>query len=209
MGPLPFDQIEADGTGFRALGSNAVTDCLLGIFWHQGFQLRLGSLVLLKDLPRISKQTRKLRPGIGRAHIDDPHRLDPWPRRFNPEQPRWLAAQNHVPELNKADVFECQAWTKDQLGRTYTLVGWAPDRNSNIPFLSFIACPRFNEPSDVRVLADRIPSETPFAQTEPVIVLPYGTINILLEGYLRGVLFMRSPNPDAKILVWFPVIPQP
>ena len=111
-----------------------------------------------------------------------------------------------MPELNKADFYECQAWTKDQFGRIYTIVEMAPDRKSNIPFLSFIACPRFNEPSDPRVQADRIPLETPFVQTEPVIVLPYGSINILIDGYLRGVLFMRSPDPDATILVWFPVI---
>lgn len=116
----------------------------------------------------------------------------------------WIAEtsrKHHVPELNKADVYECQAWTKDQLGRTYTIVGMAPDRNSSIPFLAFIACPRFNEPSDPRVQADRIPLETSFVQTEPVIVLPSGTMNILIDGYLRSVLFMRSPDPDAKILL--------
>ena len=121
----------------------------------------------------------------------------------------WIAEECRkylVPELNKADFYECQAWTKDQFGRIYTIVEMAPDRKSNIPFLSFIACPRFNEPSDPRVQADRIPLETPFVQTEPVIVLPYGSINILIDGYLRGVLFMRCPDPDAKILVWFPVI---
>jgi hypothetical protein len=48
--------------------------------------------------------------------------------------------------------------------------------------------------------------QTPFVQTEPVIVLPYCSINILIDGYLRGVLFTRGPDPDAKILVWFPVI---
>jgi hypothetical protein len=52
------------------------------------------------------------------------------------------------------------------------------------------------------VQADQIPLETPFVQTEPIIVLPYGTINIL-----RATLFMRSPNPDAEILVWFPLPP--
>ena len=110
--------------------------------------------------------------------------------------PAWIAEKSRehfVPELNRADVYECQAWTKDQHGRTYTIAELAPDRNSNIPFLSFIACPRFSETSDPRVQADRIPFETPFVQTEPVIVLPYDTINILIDGSLRSVLFMRSP----------------
>ena len=86
----------------------------------------------------------------------------------------WIAEisrKHHVPDLNKADVYQCQAWTKDQLGRTYTIASMAPDRSSCIPFLSFIACPRFDEPSDPRVQADQIPLETLFVQTEPVIIL--------------------------------------
>jgi hypothetical protein len=69
------------------------------------------------------------------------------------------------------------------------------------------AIARFNEKYDPRVQADAIPLETEFVQSEPVIVLPYGEFNLLIDGYLRSVLFMRSPNPDARILVWYPVIP--
>jgi hypothetical protein len=42
------------------------------------------------------------------------------------------------------------------------------------------------------VHVDTLPLETPFVETEPVIVLPYGTMNILIEGYFRSTLFMRS-----------------
>ena len=114
---------------------------------------------------------------------------------------------NLVPELNKADTYECQAWTKEQLGRIYTIVPMSPSREENIPILSFIACARFTEQSDPRVQADKIPFDTPFVQTEPVIVLPYGAIQLLIDGYLRSVLFMRSRDPDARIMVWVPGIP--
>jgi hypothetical protein len=55
------------------------------------------------------------------------------------------------------------------------------------------------------VQADRMPCDQPFNQTEPVIVIPYHGKNLLLEGYLRSVLFIRNANPDLKILVWYPV----
>ena len=38
-------------------------------------------------------------PGIGRAHIDDPYRLDSWPRRLDSEQARGLAILDAAPEL--------------------------------------------------------------------------------------------------------------
>ena len=121
----------------------------------------------------------------------------------------WMLEQYRsglVSDLNIAETYECQSWTKEQLGRTFTIVRMAPSRDKNIPFISFIACARFDEESDPRVQADRIPFDTPFVQTEPVIVRPYGHIPILIEGYLRSVLFMRSCNPDATILVWYPVL---
>jgi len=112
-----------------------------------------------------------------------------------------------APEVDKFQIYECQSWTKDQLARTYTIMQMAPDQNSNIPFLSFCICPRFNNKDDPRVQADAIPLETEFVQTEPVIVLPYDEMNLLIDGYLRSVLFMRSPNPEARILVWYPIVP--
>ena len=40
------------------------------------------------------KQTRKLRPGIGCAHVNNPDGLNPRPRRFNSEEARGLATLN-------------------------------------------------------------------------------------------------------------------
>jgi hypothetical protein len=126
----------------------------------------------------------------------------------------WMVSQYReglIPEIDKFARYVCQAWTKDQLARTLTIVRMAPDRKSNIPFLSFCICPRFDDPHDPRVQADQIPFDhRPYYQSEPVIVLPYGANGgeprLLIEGYLRSVLFMRNPNPDAKILVWFPAV---
>jgi hypothetical protein len=46
-----------------------------------------------------AEHTSELGRGIGRAHIDDPHRLDPGPWRLNAEQARGLAALDAAPEL--------------------------------------------------------------------------------------------------------------
>jgi hypothetical protein len=113
--------------------------------------------------------------------------------------------KNLVAELDRAETYECLAWTKQQLGQAYTILRMAPSRKENIPFLSFIACPRFAESWDPRVQADEIPFDTPFVQMEPVIILPHGTMHILIEGYLRSVLFMRSRELDARIMVWVPI----
>ena len=146
-----------------------------------------------------SLSPKKIREGVAFSELD----------RDELSHLEWMVDRfraNYARELNVADMFECRAWTKEQLGRIYTTVIMAPNRKANIPFLSYIACPRFDEQSDPRVQADKIPFDTPFVQMEPVIVLPYGAIQIMIDGYLRSVLFMRGREPDARILVWVPVL---
>ena len=41
----------------------------------------------------------EFRPGIGGAHVDNAHRLKPWPRRLGVEQARGLAALHAAPEF--------------------------------------------------------------------------------------------------------------
>jgi len=116
-----------------------------------------------------------------------------------------------VGDVDANPIWECQEWNKDRLGRTVTIPRMAPNRWANIPFLSFIACPRFlnqngtPEDGDPRTEADKVPFDTPFTQTEPVIVSTKWGVPMLIDGYGRGVLFMRTPNPDALIKVWYPV----
>ena len=99
MAALHLEQIEADGAGFRALGANAVADRLLGVFRHQAFQFGLGFLMLEEGGAGRAEYAGEFRPGIGGAHVDDPHRLDPRPRRLDAEQARGLAALDAAPEL--------------------------------------------------------------------------------------------------------------
>jgi hypothetical protein len=52
----------------------------------------------------------------------------------------WMCSQYRnglAPALDRNPTYECQSWTKDQLGRAKTIIRMAPNRNSSIPFLSF------------------------------------------------------------------------
>jgi hypothetical protein len=113
--------------------------------------------------------------------------------------------EHMAPELDRFETYECQSLSKNELARVYTIIVVSPDGDSNIPFLSYVAAQRTDDFRDPRVQADRIPFQSPFVQSEPVIILPYGDMPLLLDGYLRATLFMRSPNPDARILAWRPV----
>src|ERR1700680_4072872 len=73
---LHFEEIEADGAGFRALGAQTMPSRLLGVFRHQALQFGLGVLVLQECRPGLAKDPGELRPGIGRAHVDDAYGLD-------------------------------------------------------------------------------------------------------------------------------------
>ena len=51
------------------------------------------------SLPRGSEQVRELSPGIGGAHIDNPHCLNASPGRLDTKEPRRLTGLNAAPEL--------------------------------------------------------------------------------------------------------------
>src|SRR2546427_4862215 len=79
---LRLQHIKAHRARFRALGFHAVTDGLLGILRHQGFELALGPFVVEKGTPGVAEERGELRPEVGRAHIDDADGVDAWTRRL-------------------------------------------------------------------------------------------------------------------------------
>ena len=70
----------------------------LRVLRHQGFELGLGSLVIEKGGSRGAEEAGELRPRIGLAHIDDPNRFDPRPRRLDAIGARGLAGLDAAPE---------------------------------------------------------------------------------------------------------------
>ena len=63
------------------------------------FSSTLGPLMLEEGRAGGAEYAGEFRPGIGRAHVDDPDSLDPRPRRLDAEQARGLATLDAAPEL--------------------------------------------------------------------------------------------------------------
>ncbi len=76
-----------------------MADRLLGVLGHQPLELDLGPLVLEEGGAGRAEHAGEFRPGIGRAHVDDPDRFDPWSRRLDAEQARGLAILDAAPEF--------------------------------------------------------------------------------------------------------------
>jgi hypothetical protein len=94
------------------------------------------------------------------------------------------------------DSFVCVEWTRAQLLQTVCVaeLPW--------PFLRdyIAATPPAGDPNDPRAIA----LTSPFTQDEPVIVVSYNGNPTLFDGTSRSVLFLRSADPAACIMVWVP-----
>src|ERR1051325_4350721 len=91
MTVLHGENVEADGSGFRALRPDPVTERFLRVFRHQDLELGLGAVMVEESRPGGTKRAGKLGQGIGGAHVDDAHGLDARTRWFDQEEPRGLA----------------------------------------------------------------------------------------------------------------------
>src|SRR3974390_363378 len=99
MGGLRVQEIQAHRAGPRTLGPDTMTDGLFGVLGHESFELCPGLLMLEVGVAGASEHVGKFRPRIGRAHVDDPHRLDPGSGRGPEEEAGGLAALHATPEL--------------------------------------------------------------------------------------------------------------
>src|SRR4051812_40826235 len=98
-GALRAQKIKAHGARFRAFCLNPMPNRLPGVLRHQAFELDLCILMLEIGVSGAPKCTGEFRPGVGRAHVDDPHRLDAGARWFGAEEARGLAAFYAPPEF--------------------------------------------------------------------------------------------------------------
>jgi hypothetical protein len=80
-----------------------------------------------------------------------------------------------------------------------------------LDFLSYLAHPRSRlengelNVNDPAVAADAVSVGTVFQQREPLIIGHWDDGSIVLwEGNFRAVLFARTPDPLAEVLVWMP-----
>src|SRR5262245_57692093 len=99
MGCLRLQHLKAHRARFRALGSHAVPNCLLGSLGHQGFELALRALVVEKSLPGVAEECCEISPRIRCAHIDDADSLDARPWRLCQDEVGDLAGLDAAPEF--------------------------------------------------------------------------------------------------------------
>ncbi|MGO9849133.1 MAG: hypothetical protein ACLPKT_21770 [Methylocella sp.] len=76
------------------------------------------------------------------------------------------------------------------------------------PFAAYAASLRPTGPTahlDPRVAADKVPLTTAPRAPDPLIIGRYKGFQVLIDGYFRGLLFMRSASPGERIAVLVPV----
>src|SRR5262245_53054411 len=141
MASLHAHDIKAHRTGFGSFGSDAVADRFLGVLGHKGLKFRLGILMLEVSLARAPKHASEFRPGIGCAHVDDPHRFDPRARRLEAKQSRGLATLNAAPEFFLGREQEVLV---EGIGRDSDLHPFAPpviiESTAALAFMTHILC---------------------------------------------------------------------
>src|ERR1700733_727902 len=74
-------------------------DRFLGVLWHELLQLSLGPLMVEIGRPGLGKDRRELRPGIGRAHVDNANGIHLWLWRIDAKQLRRLSGLDAAAEL--------------------------------------------------------------------------------------------------------------
>ena len=119
--------------------------------------------------------------------------------------------QPFASNVDQHPEYICSGWTKGQLAQTWALPAYNPPaKRDPIPYYDFYIGPRNTGPggsaedSDARIAADKITPPADLSRHEPVIIIGRPGVYILLEGYLRSVLFMRDANPVQRLLVWLP-----
>jgi hypothetical protein len=76
----------------------AVAGCFFHVFRHQGFELRLGALMVDERRAGCAEEVGEICPRIRPAHIDNANRFDPRPRWLDAIGPRRLASFDTAPK---------------------------------------------------------------------------------------------------------------
>jgi len=110
-----------------------------------------------------------------------------------------------LPFLKDVGFFTCEVWSREQVESLHV----SPGKRLLIPLRSFADSPPpvglDGKPAwdDPRVAAGRVPRDRPFVQTEPVPVVQFEGRMVLLDGYCRSIVFLKSESKE--LLVWFSI----
>lgn len=114
-------------------------------------------------------------------------------------------------ELLKWSSFQCANWTQAELDGALAIRAFNKLQGIPLPYADFYERTPDTGPnqtaenSDPRVQAFRSP-DTP--QAQPAVAILFNSRYLLVDGYLRSIIFRRQRDPDLRFAVWVPM-PQP
>jgi hypothetical protein len=105
--------------------------------------------------------------------------------------------------------FVIDEWSTKQLSDVYAMSELDPSGEGRYKaFAVYAAAPRatgLDAWLDPRVAADQVPLTRALPTHDPLIVGLYKGFHVLIDGYFRGLLFLRSAAPSERIEVLLPV----
>ena len=106
-------------------------------------------------------------------------------------------------------VFVVEVWSADRLGQVYVMSEADPTGAGRFQlFSAYAVAPRSTGPAarlDPRVAADSVPLSMALRTSDPLVVGQYKDFRVLIDGYFRGLIFMRSAAPTERVAVLVPV----
>lgn len=111
--------------------------------------------------------------------------------------------------FNGIKEFVLEQWTVEQIRCLNAMSQMDPSGRAQFISVQDYALsppPIGADDGDPRVAAAKVPpSNTPFRTVDPVVIGLYNGLRVLIDGYCRSILFMRSAKPDSRIPVLVPV----
>ncbi len=114
--------------------------------------------------------------------------------------------------LKQWQSFECAYWSKADFATVLAIPAFNKARGRPFPYMDFYnglpdtgvkqGILGFAEDSDPRVQAFRSPD---MPQSQPAVCQLFKGMHLLVDGYLRSIIFMRQAKPDLRFAVWVPV----
>ena len=121
------------------------------------------------------------------------------------ESIRGCSLNHYIAEIRE---FVIEEWSAEQLGQVYAMSELdASGQGRYQPFAAYAAspCPTPTEWFDPRVAAEKLSWSTTFRAHDPLIVGIYRGLRVLIDGYVRGLVFMKTASPGERVAVLAPV----
>ena len=119
----------------------------------------------------------------------------------------WLLhgrARDFVANVDRSEHYVLKQISKMQLMALWAISSFNATKTDGVfPYAEFYHERMKRGRNDPRDVIETIP-RSPFNQLHPVIVVNWDGLPVLLEGYLRSLLFLRSDEAGSILQTWWP-----